>query len=403
MKKRLLIIGLVVLWMMSLCGCRHDMRIPTGLWYCAELDLTIWVPESWQESKIQNYDFPEDMVNNVAWVQNDRVQRLSATYSPTGPFLSSLHTVNVSEVTEEDCVELNLRITGEIGEMSDDRFVWNAVVLQEFQGFLGSVGEGQDYVFERVSDEYTVDENGDLIPYGYTTMPTFPFEPATTPLTMPTSFRFTFDYERPINWEILVKNGHTLQFVCDDKVMKEVVLSEPQVQELNALYASVTDFSNAPMAFSNVPTEMEEKHDVVLIVDGNEYRIDSLCTTQVELEQYIRLLKSYYYGVPYNWAVCQHEGHERWNERSLSAAYLDLYLWELYSQTTAITDLIPKDNLDEIEAFDGNVYQYFARFGMDYVRKDGDRYYACYRSEDEVLTVFFDLQGTKTETARSAL
>ena len=85
-KKRLLIIGLVVLWMMSLCGCRHDMRIPTGLWYCAELDLTIWVPESWQESKIQNYDFPEDMVNNVAWVQNDRVQRLSATYSPTGPF-----------------------------------------------------------------------------------------------------------------------------------------------------------------------------------------------------------------------------------------------------------------------------------------------------------------------------
>jgi len=395
LKKRVLAIGLAVLLLLSFCGCRRDERLSAGLWYCEELDLTMWVPESWQEIEVQDYDFPEDMVNNVAWINNGCVQRLSATYSPTGPFLSALHILNVSEVTEEGRVDLNMRITGQMSEISDNRFVWSATVLKEFQGLLGSVGEGRDYVFERVSDEYVVDEKGDLIPNGYTTMPTFSFEPATTPLTMPQSFRFTFDYERSINWEILVKDGHTLQFVCDNEIMKEVVLSEEQVQELNALYASITDFSNAPMA--------TEDYDVILTVDGNEYQIDSLCTTQVELEQYIRLLKCYYYGVPYKWGVCQHEGYERWNERSLSAAYLDLYLWELHSRTTAITDLIPKENPDEIEAFEGNVYEYFAAFGMEYVRKDDDRYYACYRSEEELLTVWFDRQGTKVGTERKLL
>ncbi len=190
-------------------------------------------------------------------------------------------------------------------------------------------------------------------------------------------------------------NGETyLTFQENEEEPTTVSLSEEEIVELNVLYGAIQNFTS--LSELTVP-------DTTMVVDGVAYEFCMEYTTQVELEQYMRLLRSYRSGSEYDWRVWQYDGIERWNERMLPSAYKDMQDWVSMSQGVQPTDLPITEELDDIEAFDGNVYQYFAVYGMDYVRKDGDRYYACYRSEDELLTVWFDRQGTKMETARKSL
>ena len=222
-----------------------------------------------------------------------------------------------------------------------------------------------------------------------------PVSESTAVLNMPESIVYRiypYDGEYVLTIQGNGKTYLTFQENAEEPVV--IDLSQEQIVELNALYESIEDFTS--------PYEILP--DTTMTVDGEtvEFCID--WTTQVELEQYMRLLKCYFHNTEYNWLVWQYDGEERWNERMLPYAYKDMESWmDCSDWARSVSDLIPKDNLDEIEAFDGNVYQYFARFGMDYVRKDGDRYYACYRSEDEVLTVWFDRQGTKVGTERKPL
>lgn len=189
-------------------------------------------------------------------------------------------------------------------------------------------------------------------------------------------------------------NGE-ISFAADyEEVNKIVPLTPQEFDELRQLFVEIYDYRS-------LFGDSEENGNTLISYDGNQYRCDSFFTTQVELEQFLGKIKSYYTGEEYDWRVEQERGYIRYNERMLPYAYKDMEFWMEWGYPNISS--LPVENLGRIETFDGNVYEYFCNFGMDYVRKDGDCYYACYRSEDEVLKVFFDRQGTKLETKRSPL
>ena len=224
-----------------------------------------------------------------------------------------------------------------------------------------------------------------------------PFSESTAVLNMPECIEITVHgYDEHYILRIQGNGEKALTYYKDDELVKRTDLSQEQIVELNTLYASIHNFANGPM--------IEEGNvDTRLIENGRSYEFLYVLTEQVELEQYICLLRSYYSGSIYDWRVAQCDGYARFNERSLVSAYKDMSDWASLSREVQLTDLPITEDLTAAEALDGNVYQYFAAYGMGYVRKDGDRYYACYRSEDELLTVWFDRQGTKVGTERKLL
>lgn len=89
----------------------------------------------------------------------------------------------------------------------------------------------------------------------------------------------------------------SILFRSDYKGDITVELTNKDIQTLNTLYASITDFSNLPMI------DDIGNYDVTLIDNGETHTFCSILTTQVELEQYLKLLQSYYTGVEYDWSV----------------------------------------------------------------------------------------------------
>jgi len=176
---------------------------------------------------------------------------------------------------------------------------------------------------------------------------------------------------------------------------KIVPLTEGEYAELEQLFSEVNDFSN--LLFTSPNDE-----DTVIQWNGKEYRCVEIFSTQVELEQFLSKLKSYYFGTEYDWRVEQERGFVRYNERMLPSAHKDMQNWAENESVPEIRHLSPRNDLEAVEALDGNVYRYYGIYGIDYIRGEGDLYYVCYRSEEEILTIWFDRQGTKLRTERRA-
>ncbi len=116
----------------------------------------------------------------------------------------------------------------------------------------------------------------------------------TIPLNIPDEIVIEGCYSDALDLTIRPSGEYDLSFYSQQEGEKVVALCDEDIKQINSLYASITDFSNLP--------EMDEATpDVTLTDDGQTYRFCAILTTQVELEQFLGLLYSYYSGEEYDW------------------------------------------------------------------------------------------------------
>ncbi len=84
---------------------------------------------------------------------------------------------------------------------------------------------------------------------------------------------------------VTAKDAHTLQFDISDHGVCDITLSDDEINELNALFTAVTDFSTS--------TEMWSTSNVYLTIDERQYIFDEGLAIQPELNWFIDLLREW--------------------------------------------------------------------------------------------------------------